>query len=162
MKQAFDKDSPETEVLMQWWHDLENDKGVRAELRRCPSPASVMLHPAYARLHGRLAAMVRGRWQWEYRLASVIGLLARVRHTAGKSLAAQMGGTDPIVSDLRFRRLLQCSDDELHGRMIRVLAMLKNSANPPDLIDSVFNWNDATRKRWAREYFSSTPEKKTA
>ncbi|GJL83251.1 MAG: hypothetical protein DHS20C01_28850 [marine bacterium B5-7] len=162
MKQPFDEDSAELSIMLQWWRDLENDKGARAELRRCTSPEAVMLHPAYARMHYRLASSLSGQWNWEYRLAAVAGLLAHVRKPTKKFLAEEMGGRKPVVSELRFRRLLQCKPDELYGRMIRVLRMLDNTANTQDLIRSVFHWNDRVRKRWALKYFANLPTQETA
>jgi CRISPR system Cascade subunit CasB len=156
------KESPATDILIRWWQGLENDKGTRAELRRCDRPEAVMLHPAYARLYGQLATHLAGQWNWEWRLGAVVGLLAHVRHTSNTTLARQMGGSDPDVSELRFRRLLQCKPEELYPRMIRILRMLGNSANLSDLINSVFYWNDRIRKRWALDYFAITPEQKSA
>lgn len=156
------KNSPATSILTRWWQALENDKGTRAELRRCDRPEAVMLHPAFARLHARLAPLLERQWNWEYRVACVIGLLAHVRCPGSQKLATQMGGTKPNVSDLRFRRLLQCKPDELYGRMIRILRMLDNTANLHDLIASVFNWGDKVRKRWALDYYAVSPEQKSA
>ena len=155
-------DVPLTKLLRAWWQELQNDTGARAELRRCDRPETVMLHPAYARLHARFSARLRDKWHWEYRLACVVGLLSHVREHRDGRLAKQMGGNPPLVSELRFRRLLQCDPDELYIRMIRVLRMLENKAALEDLIDSVFYWNDRTRKRWALDYFSVTPEQQTA
>ena len=163
MNDPLAKEAPATDILIHWWQNLENDKGTRAELRRCDRPEAVMLHPAYARLHWQLATHLADHWNWEWRLAAVVGLLVHVRRRDdSRSLAKQMGGTDPKVSELRFRRLLQCKPDDLYPRMIRVLRMLGDTANVPDLIASVFHWNDRVRKRWALEYFSVTPEQKSA
>jgi CRISPR system Cascade subunit CasB len=46
--------------------------------------------------------------------------------------------------------------------MIRVLQMLDHTANLSDLMDSVFNWGDPVRKRWAFDYYPNTPVSKTA
>jgi len=162
MNDPFAKDAPATDILMRWWQGLENDKGTRAELRRCDRPEAIMLHPAYAHLHHRLAPHLAGHWNWEQRLASVVGLLAHVHSGSNQPLAKQMGGNPPDVSELRFRRLLQCNPHELYPRMIRILRMLDNSANLPDLVRSVFHWNDRVRKRWALDYFAVTPEQKSA
>ena len=164
MNNPFASDAPATRILIDWWENLDQDKGTRAELRRCERPEDIMLHPAYARLHNRLAATLSGSWQWEYRLARVIGLLVHVRNRDNsRPLAKQMGGNPPKVSELRFRRLLQCQHDDLYPRLRRILGMLdEKKANLPDLIDSAFHWNDRTRKDWALAYFAVTPEQKTA
>ena len=164
MNDPFANDAPATRVLIDWWAGLEQDKATRAELRRCDGPEDIMLSPAYARLHDRLAQHLAGLWQWEYRLARVIGLLVHVRRRDDtRPLAKQMGGSPPKVSELRFRRLLQCQHDDLYPRLRRILGMLdEKRANLPDLINSSFHWNDRTRKDWALAYFAVTPEQRTA
>lgn len=159
------KDAPATVALMDWWQSLANDKGTRATLRRCKTPRAVMLHPAYARLHHQVAAHLRGRGNWELQLARVVGLLS---HTTGqttnsaRTLAKQMGGKQPVVSELRFQRLLQCNANDLYDRMTRIVQMLGENVYLPDLIESMFFWNDRTKRRWAMEYFATVPSKKTA
>lgn len=162
MKKPFAKEMPAARILTHWWQELEHDKGARAELRRCDSPEEVMFQPAFSRLCHQLEPYLGTEWNWELRLAAVLGLLAHVRQASGLTLARQMAGTPPKVSELRFRRLLQRDRSELYGPMIRILRMLKYEANLPDLMDSVFYWGDGVRKRWALEYFSNTPETKTA
>ncbi|KRT54280.1 type I-E CRISPR-associated protein Cse2/CasB [endosymbiont of Ridgeia piscesae] len=155
MSLTLNKESHATEILIQWWQGLENNKGTRAELRRCTSPDKVMFQPAFQRLCQRL----KPEPQEQRQLASVVGLLAHVRHTTGQKLAYQMAGNPPVVSELRFRRLLQRDRTDLYGAMIRILRMLDHRANLPDLISSVFYWGDKVRKDWAFYYFPNTPEK---
>jgi CRISPR system Cascade subunit CasB len=114
-----------------------------------------MFQPAFQRLCQRL----KPEPQEQRQLASVVGLLAHVRHTTGQKLAYQMAGNPPVVSELRFRRLLQRDRTDLYGAMIRILRMLDHRANLPDLISSVFYWGDKVRKDWAFYYFPNTPEK---
>jgi CRISPR system Cascade subunit CasB len=162
MTHPFDKDSPETGILTRWWQGLENDKGTRAELRRCDTPEKVIFHPVFPRLCHQLEPMLGKEWNWELRLAAVVGLLSHVRNSTGQKLAYQMSGNPPNVSELRFRRLLQRERDDLYGAMIRILQMLDRSANLQDLMASTFNWGDPVRKRWAYDYFPNTPASKTA
>lgn len=88
----------------------------------------------------------------------VVGLLAHVRHRSNQTLARQMAGNPPTVSELRFRRLLQRDQNNLYGAMIRILRMLDHTANLTDLIHSVFYWGDKVKKDWAFDYFPNTPE----
>lgn len=162
MKNLFTKDAPATGILTRWWQSLENDKGTRAELRRCDSPEKVLFHSAFPRLCRQLEPLLGKEWNWEFRLAAVVGLLSHIRRTSALPLARQMAGNPPKVSELRFRRLLQRERDDLYGAMIRMLQMLDQTANLPDLMDSVFNWGDPVRKRWAFDYFPNTPESKSA
>ncbi len=157
MTMVINKDSIATGILIDWWQSLENNKGVRAELRRCDSADEVMFHPAFLRLCQRL----KPEPCQQTGLAMVVGLLAHVRHRSNQSFAYQMAGNPPTVSELRFRRLLQRDRNDLYGAMIRILRMLDHTANLPDLIASVFHWGDKVRKEWAFSYFPNTPERST-
>ena len=157
---SFDKDSPEMQVLAAWWQALNDNRGDRAELRRCASLAEVAFTPAYHRL--RLAVGKFGG-PHDDGLALVAGLSARVKNnTTDGTLAEQMASGKPDgsarVSGLRFRRLLKVKEpDELFTAMGRVVAMLGGSVNLLSLAKSVYFWNDRTRKQWAFEYYSKSP-----
>ncbi len=101
-----------------------------------------MFHPAFPRLCHRLESLLGNEWNWQLRLATVVGLLSHVRKTTGKTLAYQMAGSQPKVSELRFHRLLQRDPDDLYGAMIRVLQMLDHTASLSDLMSSIFYWGD--------------------
>jgi CRISPR system Cascade subunit CasB len=156
----FDKDSPEMQVLATWWNALNDNRGDRAELRRCATLAEVAFTPAYHRL--RLAV---GRFGAPHDdgLALVAGLLARVKSVIVDSTLAEQMATGKAdgsarVSGLRFRRLLKAKEsDELFTAMGRVVALLDSSVNLQSLAKSVYFWNDRTRKQWAFEYYSKSP-----
>lgn len=162
MSNISNKDSPVNGILTSWWRNLENDKGARAELRRCDSPEAVMYHPAFVRLSQKLQPLLKDHPNWPNRVAMVVGLLSHVRREDTRTLALAMAGNPPVVSELRFRRLLQRDRSDLYGAMIRVLRMLDYQANLPDLMGSVFFWGDGVRRRWALDYFTHTPEKQSA
>lgn len=156
----FNNDSPAMQALMDWWQRLNDNRGDRAELRRCSTLAEVALTPAFHRL--RLALMKYGGVNADA-LALVAGLAARVKNNIpGNSLAEQMatGKSDGSarVSGLRFRRLLKVKGrEELYSAMTRILAMLGGGVNLQSLAESVYYWNDRTRKKWAFEYYSQSP-----
>lgn len=156
----FDHDSPETQAIMSWWQGLDDNRGDRAELRRCSTLAEVALTSAYHRL--RLALAKCGPVNADS-LALVAGLAARVKsNLPGNTLAEQMatGKADGSarVSGLRFRRLLKVKDTgELLTAMTRIVALLGGAVNLPSLAGSVYYWNDRTRKQWAFEYYSQSP-----
>lgn len=160
---SFKKDSPEGRELTTWWEGLEKDRGERAELRRCHTLAEVAFSPAYHRL--RQVVERFGRADYEG-LALVAGLAARVKaSTDAGSIAEQMATGKPDgsarVSGLRFRRLLKVKDrDELFTAMTRIIALLDNAANLQSLAQSIYWWNDGTRKRWAFDYYSKAPDEK--
>ena len=162
----FAPDSPAGQVLADWWGDLENDRGGRAELKRARSPEAAALIPAAIHLITRLRATpVADHRGWEDRIPAIAGLAAHLdRHAAKEVLAppdsealpkrmASLKGDRPRVSELRFRRLLQCSRDDLYRPMIRVLAQLDDKAGLSDLADAVFWWGPQIQRTWAFAYF---------
>ena len=160
---SFKKDSPEVQELIKWWEGLDKDRGERAVLRRCGTLAEVVFSPAYHRL--RRTLMNIGRFD-DDRLSLVIGLSARVKANAdGVGIAEQMATGKPDgsarVSGLRFRRLLKVKDREaLFIAMTRTVTLLGGSVNLQSLAQSVYFWNDKTRKEWAFEYYSKAPDEK--
>jgi CRISPR system Cascade subunit CasB len=156
----FDHDSPETQTLIAWWQSLNDNRGDRAELSRCSTLAEVAFTPAYHKL--RLAVIKFGHVNADG-LALVAGLAARVKSNAmGETLAEQMatGKADGSarVSGLRFRRLLKIKDrEELFTAMRRVVALLGGAVNLNSFANSLYYWNDRTRKQWAFEYYSKSP-----
>jgi len=165
MKLEFSPNQATSRALMDWWDGLQQDTGGRARLRRCRQPEEVLMEPAFHRLLQRMDALT-GQSSGElterdihniHRLAAVAGLIAHVRTRHERPLAEQMAeskGGRPILSSLRFRRLLKESFDDFYPAMIRVIGQLDRKANIHDLADSVFHWGDVVRKRWALAYFS--------
>jgi CRISPR system Cascade subunit CasB len=160
---SFKKDSPEVRELIEWWKGLDEDRGERAVLRRSHNLAEVAFSPAYHRL--RLALNHFGKVD-DDRLALIVALLARVKSgDDGNSIAEQMAAkkvnvpdSPARVSGLRFRRLLKVKDQEdLFVAMTRIIALLGGCANIQSLAQSVYYWNDITRKQWAFDYYSKAP-----
>ncbi len=155
---SFKTNSPEVKELFKWWVGLNEDRGERAVLRRCGNLVEVVFSPAYHRL--RLALGQIGSVN-DDGLALVVGLAARVNDPNDENtIAKQMAtGKDKAkVSGLRFRRLLKVKEkEELYTRMGRIIAMLGGAVNLQSLAQSVYFWNDITRKQWAFEYYSKAP-----
>ncbi|MEW6593571.1 MAG: type I-E CRISPR-associated protein Cse2/CasB [Thermodesulfobacteriota bacterium] len=156
----FDHDSPETQVIMSWWQGLDDNRGDRADLRRCATLAEVVFTPAFHRL--RLALAKFGLVNVDS-LALVAGLAARVKsnlpdNTIAEQMATGKADGSARVSGLRFRRLLKVKDQgELFSPMTRVVALLGGVVNLQSLAGSLYYWNDRTRKQWAFEYYSQSP-----
>lgn len=158
----FDKDSPELQVLVAWWRSLDDNRGDRAELRRCGTLAEVVFTPAYHRLR---QAVSRYGAVHDDGLAAMAGLAAKVKCNAtDNTVAEQMAtgkGDSARVSGLRFRRLLKVKDQkELYTAFGRVIALLGGSVNLQSMAQSVYFWNDRTRKQWAFDYYSKVPSEK--
>lgn len=153
----FDRDTSEYHAFADWWRGLDNDRGERALLRRCRSLTEVVFTPAYHRLR---VAVSRCGIVNDDSLALVAGLAARVKtDTDDAQIAEQMAGGKPDgsarVSGLRFRRLLKVhGTEEMLSAMSRTIALLDGSVNLQNLVQSVYWWNDQTRKKWAFDYYS--------
>lgn len=155
----FRSDPEARGVLLAWWRSLDKDRGDRAALRRCRTPDSVVMIPAFHRLVTdlrRLDIAVRTDG-----LARVAGLTAHVKeHGEVRRIARQMAerhGDRPRVSELRFRRLLAFTEgDDLYPAMRRTVRLLDGSVNLTDMAQSVYWWNDRTRKEWAYDYYGDT------
>lgn len=158
----FDKDSPELQAFIAWWRSLDDNRGDRAELRRCGTLAEVAFTQAYHRLR---QTVVRCGAVHDDGLALVAGLAAKVKgNIMDSTIAEQMAtgkGDSARVSGLRFRRLLKVKgQEELLTDIGRVIALLGGSVNLQSLAQSAYFWNDRTRKQWAFDYYTKAPSEK--
>lgn len=152
-----------TKAVLNWWKETRDDRGARAELRRCHTPTEVAFVPAYYRLKAVVPRLD------DRKLAVAAGVLAHVDEPAmGARVAEQFarpkdGGTMPRVSEVRFRRLLRVEDgdyEELYPMMIRLVRQLDRKANIPDLFWGLYSWNAPTKRHWAEAYYTNVPSKK--
>ncbi len=167
--QLFDPDDDSGKILLEWWKKLEENRGDRAELRRADDPMEVVFSPAYHRLYQRLHLSDKEA------LATIAGLCSHVEKNRNvrkytqtnqdpyMGIAEQMAesksqGDDKKarVSGLRFRRLLAIKDrNELYHAMIRIIRLLGGTVNIYDLANSMYWWNEITKKKWAYEYYET-------
>jgi CRISPR system Cascade subunit CasB len=122
----------------------------------------VVFTPSYHRL--RQAVCKHGAVH-DGGLAVMAGLTAKVKNNAtDNTVAEQMAtgkGDSARVSGLRFRRLLKVKDqEELFTAFGRIIALLGESVNLQSMAQSVYFWNDITRKQWAFDYYSKAPSEK--
>ncbi len=163
MSISMEPGSPVGERLMAWWQRMEEDHGLRAEVRRCSTVQEVLLLPAFARFRHELGPHMTGEWNWETRMAAVFGLLSHVKAQVSASLPEQMAetaGGAPRLSELRFRRLLQADRGALYVALLRVLRLLKGQADIRGLAKAVYDWNDRVKREWAYSYFPRVPDKR--
>lgn len=153
-------------ALITWWASLEHDRGQRAALRRAKSPKEVSMEIAFWR--GPVAALEKAGFALDLnhleRLALPLGVLAHATALAsGTHCARLLGQLDKggqSVRDVRFRRLLAVDDadrDGLYTMFIRLTRLLGGKVAPHSLVTAGFAWNDAARREWARQYYS-TPQ----
>lgn len=151
-----------TSVILQWYNELENDKGGRAELRRAHNPTEVVFLPAYHRLY----AMLDSPNIIKESLACVAGLCAHIKENRGGKFAEQMaersqGSNKFTISSLRFRKLLAIKDwEDLYHAMIRIIRQLGGKVNVADLAKIVYWWNEKTKKDLAYEYYANASSEK--
>jgi CRISPR system Cascade subunit CasB len=155
MTRTFALGSPLIGELLAWWHGLEHNRGDRAELRRCADLLQVMQSEAFHGARKRLiAAGLAESESRSPRLAAIIALASHIKASSEESLPAAFSfGDKPPVSPLRFRQILEATDDdELFTRLRRVLPLLDGRVNLPALAANVWYWGDTVRKRWVYEY----------
>jgi len=146
-----------TNTLLQWWKELDTTRGDRADLRRCKVTEDVFFLPAYHRLRHSLLAF--GTVNNES-LAIVSGVISHVRdHDGSIPFAGQLarispGKDGPVMSEMRFRKLLSVREpNTLFREGIRAVRILDSTVNIPDLAQGLYWWNTTTRKKWALSYY---------
>ena len=155
MTRPFMPGSPLTGALLAWWRGLEQNRGDRAELRRCADLLQVMQTEAFHGARRRLiAAGLSEADSRSPRLAAIVALAAHVKASSEESLpVAFSSGEKAPVSPLRFRQILEATDDdELFSRLRRVLPLIDGRVNLPALAANVWYWGDTVRKRWVYDY----------
>jgi CRISPR type I-E-associated protein CasB/Cse2 len=143
-----------------WWRVLQpkdeqgngrtGDRGALARLRRASTMMQAASEPATLALCRELRA---GEANLD-RVALLAAVLAQVQEerfdlTVARQIGVQRDGT-AIMSDLRFRRLLQA--DTLDERLIgfrRLVALAGRKLNVADLAVGLWHWGDEKeRRRW--------------
>lgn len=151
-KLTFNAGSPELQALNAWWSGLKESPGIRAELRRCANLEEAALASGTQDLCRKLHA----RFEDLDRLGAIAALASHLKALESRPLAAAFAGKGdaPALSDLRFRRLIQCQEAaDLFPLLRRALGLLDKTANLEDLARSLWHWNDRTRKRWTFTYY---------
>lgn len=156
---TFPTDSAEAGLLLTWWNGLNQNRGDRANLRRCATLDEVLLEPGFHRAWNSLRDQNAG--VDAFRLAAVVGVLSHVKEHApnadlGKAMAAKRGAGNKQVSELRFRRLLKNKTvHEVFGPMIRTVRLLRGQVNVLELAKSIYAWeDDRTKQSLAFRYFA--------
>lgn len=159
----FSDDTPAGQVLQNWWGELQEEPGERAELRRAADLTEVVMTRAYQRLRWAMLQHKEIKFKDDdlacKALACVAGLAARVKVNGQKHIAQDMGGSSSgkggsRVSELRFKRLLAAKDrSEWYPLMRRTLSLLDDTADLMTLAEAAWWWNDHIRRNWANAYY---------
>lgn len=161
----FDKDSPSGEIILNWWNELKHSSGNKADLRRCNTPSETVFLPVSHKLISKLKDCEDIQFNLSMnKLCAIAGILAHVKDQNSISFARQLsqsksGSDQAVVSDLRFRRILQynnISEEELfYQKMIRIIRHIDCRANIYDLCYSLYFWGDKVKKQWAYDYYGT-------
>ena len=148
-------------IAYDWWRSLNpenaeqsgHQRAALARMRRAATPVEVMQEPEALRLIARLPKNPS-------RVAMLAGILAFVREYDGQCVARAVGRREldddksALLSESRFRRLLQEPAGELMEPMRRLVRMTKGTLNVHDLSRSVLYWGDGVKKRWIFDYYA--------
>lgn len=151
-----------------WWRDLQpkisdepgklkprsGDRGALARLRRCATVMDAASESATLALCRRLG-MREADLDRAALLAAVLALVREERFDllVARQIGVQQDGP-AVMSDLRFRRLLQADtlDEQLIG-FRRLVALAQRKLQVADLAAGLWRWGDeATRRRWIYAY----------
>jgi CRISPR system Cascade subunit CasB len=153
-----------------WWRSMQRltpnpnaDTGALARLRRAGSPIEAAQE---AQTNGLYRRLFGGRWNVRDAEATtaLAATLAHVReHRDGRERTAALLGTpkgenQPLMSDLRMRRLCAARDGaEAMSGFREAVLLLGGRAPIPDLAESVLDWldddrGDRRRTRWLFDY----------
>lgn len=159
--------------VYRWWCSLSeqggkghgpNLRGDRAKLRRAKVPADVYTNPSFHALLQSVAGEDPRDTEQARAVAVLAAVLAHVDNNAPGGFGRLCAmGKQPVVSELRFRRILEKETaPELQAELTRTVRLLGRTADVKDLAFSVLFWTDETRRHWAFEYFKTAKPKTKA
>lgn len=140
--------------ILGWWSRNIGDRtngharALAARLRRADAISALSegaVHELGAVLHLRDGAG----------LARLAGLLAEVREHAPQTLAQRLGGSDPVLSSLRFQKLIRAEDPELTALLRRAIHMADGVCNVASLGQDLLDWSENTRMIWCFHYYGA-------
>ena len=151
-------------IAATWWSGLTSEaperrasrgsrRAVLARLRRAATPLEVIQESEALRLIAELPE------ENPDRVATLVGILAFVRESDDQRIARAIGRTSldddqsALMSEGRFRRLLQVPGEDLMDPMRRLVRLTKGKANVYDLSFALLRWGDKVKKHWIFEYY---------
>lgn len=155
--------APERKARFREWHQNlvgKSARGERAQLRRASTPLEAALAPAFYRMLDVLRFPERELTPDALEALAVLAMIAarvdtRVSRRLGLSLGKQPGQKDPVVSEARFRRLLESSD--LQERLLilrRLVALIDKTADLDEIAGVLFEWHPERRRQLAYDYYT--------
>lgn len=150
------KEKAPGQVILGWWSRALGDRerpaarALAARLRRA-GPVEALVEREVQELARALSLGPKDA----PRLARLVCLLAELREHVSVPLAARLGGAEPVLSTLRFQRLMRAEGDDLVPLLRRAIGMAEGTANIAALGADLLFWNDKTRARWCFQYFGA-------
>jgi len=156
------------QTILGWWlpHIGERSgspaKALSARLRRATA-IEALAEPA---VHALAKALDLKRTAHDtqalVRLALVLAWVREHEPGAQQRLAQKLGkkkGQDdkPLMSHLRFQRLMRAEGHEIVTALRRALPLTQYRCNVAALGEDLLYWNDQTRTRWSFDYFGAEP-----
>lgn len=149
-------------IIRAWWQanianrDSGRARALSARLNRA-GPVEAL---AEAEVHDLAKALHLRDPERPGRLIRLVRVIAAVRENAPQRLAQRLGGAEPVLSTLRFQRLVRATDDELTTGLRRVLPMVDRACNVAALGVDLLDWDhpergDAIRAHWCFDYFGA-------
>ncbi|GCD60016.1 hypothetical protein WSS15_30470 [Acetobacter pasteurianus] len=84
-------------------------------------------------------------------------ILSCIREDDARSLATIIGGNPPLLSPLRFQKILRAEfkDEELVDYLRRAVDMAGKRCNVKSMAGDLIYWGEAVKTRWCFDYFGS-------
>jgi CRISPR system Cascade subunit CasB len=165
------------QIARRWWEMLQNtrkdgtpnparDPGALARLRRAATPVVALEEPNVFDLYKKLGF---GRGDVDRRLPRVAAAAAVLAHIRTDAMPgdngfrrrfAEMlgrGGDRPLMSPLRFKRLLTATEDQDLLIAFRRAVALAGGRNIDvgDVAASLLDWSERRRMGWAFDYYGA-------
>ena len=152
------------QTVLGWWQhhlgerSIASAKALSARLRRATA-IEALAEPA---VHALAKALDLQRTAHDtevlVRLALVLAWVREHDSGAQQRLAQKLGrGVPPLLSALRFQRLMRAEGDEIVTVLRRALPLTQYRCNVAALGEDLLYWNDQTRTRWSFDYFGAEP-----
>ena len=147
---------------LEWWQDLQKDRGAAARLRRV-SPSDAMALEPTLMLFRRLGYSHEERGRL-YRVATLACVLAQVREDQkGARFANAIGRSkmedveSAALKPLRFQRLITAvEEDEIARSFRRALAIVGSAVDVADLAKVILYFDsDSTKRKLTFDYFGA-------
>ncbi|MBT9549142.1 MAG: type I-E CRISPR-associated protein Cse2/CasB [Candidatus Sericytochromatia bacterium] len=148
----------EQALLVEWWKNLIiHEKGEAALLRRCRKVSEIYSCRSFYNLISVLNHPVN-----KDNLAALVSISAHVKiNSVDYSFGHQMGQLDKSgkqkIKEVRFRKWInEPQGDELLISTIRLIRIIDSNVNLVSMAQTIYYWNEHTRKKIAYDYFSAS------